>query len=319
MQYLGYPTVTLDAMRLKPTKFVYFFVVIILVYFTFLLFQPEDEYGPSGIEVNKNYQPIKNNMIAKTQHSDDFRMETLDFYSVIQFTLPYGFQINRIALVDPGPLVSYENSQAVKESHRKGLGENGAPVELNANQSKLDDETFGKYGYSVTRSQLISLNRTVPDTRDFNCKGNRYHQNLPSVSIILPFHNEAKTVLLRSATSIINRSPEHLIKEVFFVDDQSNYPDLFEELEKGFAKISPKVKVVRSEVRVGLIQARTLGVEHSTADVLIFLDSHIEVNKNWLPPLLHPIARNYRAVTQPTIDAINEYNFEYKSGLVSTK
>ena len=41
----------------------------------------------------------------------------------------------------------------------------------------------------ATRSQLISPNRTVPDTRDFNCKGSHYHQNLPSVSIILPFHN----------------------------------------------------------------------------------------------------------------------------------
>ena len=251
---------------------------MIFVYFIYTCLQPEEEYGPNGPEINRHGRPVFEKMLVNEPlQLGNGKTEMTNFYSAVEFTLPYGFVINRIALVNPGKLVSWEEAQVVKERPKVGLGENGKVVTLDDENTNLDDQTFGKYGYSVVRSDLIALNRTVPDTRDFNCKDYRYHQNLPSVSIILPFHNEAKSILLRSAASIINRSPPSLIEEVLFVDDLSNHPDLFEDLEKGFAKISPKIKILRSKERLGLIQARTFGVNASTAPVLLFLDSHIEV------------------------------------------
>jgi len=47
-----------------------------------------------------------------------------------------------------------------------------------------------------------------------------------------------------------------------------------------------KVKVLHQARREGLIRTRLTGAKAATGQVLIFLDSHVEANINWLPPLL---------------------------------
>ena len=57
----------------------------------------------------------------------------------------------------------------------------------------------------------------------FRCKKKTYPKRLPTVSVVVIFRNEAFTVLLRTATSIINRSPDHLLHEIILVDDFSDH------------------------------------------------------------------------------------------------
>ena len=54
------------------------------------------------------------------------------------------------------------------------------------------------------------------------------------------------------------------------------------------------VKIYHNEKREGLIRARVIGAKHATGSVLVYLDAHCEVEPNWLPPLLTPIAQDYR-------------------------
>ena len=146
----------------------------------------------------------------------------------------------------------------------------------------------------------------------FRCRSMTYSSDLPLASIIICFHNEAWSTLLRTIHSVLNRTAENLVHEIILVNDLSTLEELKERLQNYVAKF-PKLKLVQTSKREGLIRGRMMGAKHATGDVLVFLDSHCEVNKEWLPPLLERVKENPTTVVCPVIDIISSDTFEYQT------
>ncbi|KAF3824461.1 hypothetical protein GH733_008746 [Mirounga leonina] len=185
------------------------------------------------------------------------------------------------------------------------------------------------------------------------CKTKVYPDELPNTSVVIVFHNEAWSTLLRTVHSVINRSPHSLLSEVILVDDASEREMLigvgyhFCVLHSIWAAVSPlclkivsklykfllriadflkltlenyvknlevPVKIIRMEERSGLIRARLRGAAASEGQVITFLDAHCECTLGWLEPLLARIKEDRKTVVCPIIDVISDDTFEYMAG-----
>lgn len=200
-----------------------------------------------------------------------------------------------------------------EEKKRSGPGENGTKVLLtDENEIKLNAKAYEETGFYVYVSDKISVNRSIPDRRPVECRELKYLHRLPSVSVIVIFHNEVTSVLKRTIHSIINRTPAELLHEVILVNDASVKEELYEPLAKYVRNnFPPKVKIVNLKTRHGLIRTRLKGAEKATGEILVFFDSHVEVNVNWLPPLIEPIVKNRRVSTLPIVDSFDPETFEF--------
>lgn len=114
------------------------------------------------------------------------------------------------------------------------------------------------------------------------CKKLKYAGFSSTVSVVIAVYNEAWTVLLRTILSILNRTPARLLHEILVLDDKTDdvlYHTYMKDALPKFFKNYSNVKFFRNEKRKGLIETRQLGWTKSEGDVIVFLDSHVEVNQ----------------------------------------
>lgn len=82
-------------------------------------------------------------------------------------------------------------------------------------------------------------------------------------------------------------------------------------LDKYIERFGGKVRLIRKNVRHGLIRAKLAGAKEAKGEAVVFLDSHCEANHGWLEPLLQRLKEKPSAVICPIIDFISAETIAY--------
>ncbi|XP_046446155.1 polypeptide N-acetylgalactosaminyltransferase 11-like isoform X2 [Daphnia pulex] len=185
---------------------------------------------------------------------------------------------------------------------------------MNSEDQKIREDGYSKHAFNVLVSSRLDYHREIPDSRHKMCQTQKYPKLFLNTSVIICFYNEDPNTLFRTVHSVLDQTPAELLHEVLLVDDSSDGGNIHNEVEEFVGKnFPPKVQLLKTMKREGLIRARIFGAKKATGQVLIFLDSHCEVNREWVQPLIARIQENRTFVVTPIIDIINSDTFQYTS------
>ena len=194
-----------------------------------------------------------------------------------------------------------------------GPGEGGVKVDIGKLNISLPsyEAKDKKHRFSTFISDIVNLNRQLPDVRPKECHNIIYPDNLPSIGIVLIYRDEWPSILLRTVYSVINNTPPQLLKEIILVDDGSKDEEL--QLKVAIhAKALPKVRLIRHETSRGLMMARQAGIDAVTAEIFAVMDGHIEVAPHWLEPLLARLVEEPKALLSSLVGSIDQEDFHFK-------
>ncbi|XP_007229022.3 polypeptide N-acetylgalactosaminyltransferase 6 [Astyanax mexicanus] len=191
---------------------------------------------------------------------------------------------------------------------REFIPDKMSPAEITEKEEGLSKNFFNQFA-----SDRISVHRSLGnDTRHPECVEQKFLRcpRLPDTSVIIVFHNEAWSTLLRTVYSVLHTSPAVLLREIILVDDASTQDHLKSPLELHMQALKI-VQVLRQKERKGLVPARLLGAQEAKGEVLTFLDSHCECFSGWLEPLLSQLLQQPTAVVSPVIVVIDSNTLKF--------
>ncbi|XP_011616783.1 N-acetylgalactosaminyltransferase 7 isoform X1 [Takifugu rubripes] len=259
-----------------------------------------------GVEVDLNSIRLKNGKLDQNpnpgqQQANQKQVIQQQYVTFKPHTHPYTSPV-----LKKGILGNLEPKEPEPPGVPGGLGEGAKPFVLNAEYKDAIQASIKEFGFNMVASDMISLDRSISDIRHDECKYWHYDENLLTSSVVIVFHNEGWSTLMRTVHSVIKRTPRRYLAEIVMIDDFSNKVHLKERLEEYIKQWNGLVKLFRNEKREGLIQARSIGAKKATkGQVLIYLDAHCEVGINWYAPLVAPISKDRTVCTVPLIDSID--------------
>lgn len=141
----------------------------------------------------------------------------------------------------------------------------------------------------------------------------------PTISVIATLQNEQTGMLTLTVHTILARTPPQMLRQIIIVDDNGMAPELragVNESEiEALQQTSDKVLVVRNAAREGVARSRMRGARVAKGDVLVFIDSHVEMlSATWAQHLLLPIVEDGRTVAAQTLDILDDVNWMYGPG-----
>ncbi|XP_069189541.1 polypeptide N-acetylgalactosaminyltransferase 14 [Procambarus clarkii] len=217
-------------------------------------------------------------------------------------------------------LVLVTTTSSTKFRRKKNVGSGGSgepPVSVSQAVGYLaggyirdkEHDPLAKHAFNVRISNSLPNDRSLPDTRHPRCEELEYDPaSLPTVSVVVTFHNEARSALLRTLVSVLSRTPEDLLEDIILVDDASDNAS-----DGLLLAALPKVRLLRNDERQGLIRSRVRGADASKGETIFFLDSHCEVNQGWVTPLLDTLRQKPKSVVCPVIDVIDQDTLDYRA------
>jgi glycosyltransferase involved in cell wall biosynthesis len=134
-------------------------------------------------------------------------------------------------------------------------------------------------------------------------------KNLMSVSVVLPVYNEEENINLQYQNITKNLDPLKINYEIIFVDDGST--DRSFELIKQIAGKDGRVRAVRFRRNFGQTAAMSAGINHSTGEIIVFMDSDLQNDAEDIKRLLDKIHEGY--------DVVSGWRVDRKDKLISRK
>ncbi|ELU12739.1 hypothetical protein CAPTEDRAFT_101883 [Capitella teleta] len=128
---------------------------------------------------------------------------------------------------------------------------------------------------------------------------------MPKTSIIITFiKNEELSHLLRTLHSVIQRTPVKLLEEIILINDNSHKEDHGMILQNYITTIfnETSIRLLFSNDSLGLQRARLSGFKLARGEVIVPMDSHMEVQEGWLEPLLDVIQQDPRTLASSYLD-----------------
>ena len=165
-------------------------------------------------------------------------------------------------------------------------------------------------GVNETFVDSLPLFRNITDYRPEGCDNFKYRKSNTTISVVLNYHNEILSLLLRTIYTTLRAIPPGNLHELILIDDASNlttHPDL-KLIQPLVSTFTVPVRFFRFEVNKGLVFCRPFGARQATGDVVMILDTHVEIPVGSVEPLLNVTDANYKAIAAPIFDFMETFN-----------